>query len=354
MQLLNVRALLSARPARWEAFSVCRLLAAGFAIALLSGAGGCASTGETARTDPVTAQVGNYSPPPQNIQKARVGVPQFQVQSLGGWGTGGSDLDRLAADQMSSVLHQSRRFDVIERAQLEQLLKEQDLEGIVDPSEAAQTARVRGVDYLLLGKVTNFRIKAERTDRGVGIGGGGGLLGKIGNTVGGAQVNKSDLRIHSEAGVDLRLVDPTTGQVAVAHFGEFKRTDSASGMGLGLGGINVQGNADIQVSNDDAGKILRLALDEALRKMLPEIDEVLLARGATQPGAALGGSLTVNPTGPAPADAPPSQIAQPPAQPQAGAGTAEQPTAAKKFCGECGTQIAATAKFCPSCGNKVE
>lgn len=299
----------------------------------LSVAAGCASTSESGQSDAMTAQVGAYSPPPPNIERPRVAVPQFKVTTSSGWG--GEDMDDLASDQMSSLLHQSRRFSVIERGQLVQLLKEQDMEGIVRPGELAKPGEVRGVQYLLLGKVTNFRIKAERTDKGVGINPSGKVLGKVGDTLGGgASVNKSNVNIHTEAGVDLRLVDPSTGEVWVAHFGDFKRTDSASSMGLGLGGVNFDGGAEVQLSRDDAGKVLRLALDEALRKMLPEIDEKLVAMTAGGPGAS--------------PQAPTMNGQQP-----TGASAAPQ-TAAKRFCGECGAQIASPdAKFCPNCGAKV-
>ena len=43
------------------------------------------------------------------------------------------------------------------------LLKEQSLEGIVDPSELAKSGKIRGVDYLFIGSVTNFALKTEKT-----------------------------------------------------------------------------------------------------------------------------------------------------------------------------------------------
>ena len=298
---------------------------------------GCASTGDVGQADTVTAQVGNYAPPPSGIQKAKVGVPPFSVETSGGYFGRGNPLDEKAADQMSSLLHQSRRFEVIERAQLEQLLREQNMEGIVRPGELAKPGQVHGVDYLLLGKVTNFRVRADQTERGVGVGGGGGVLSGVTRSIGNAGFKKKEQQIVTECGVDIRLVDPTTGAVAVAHFGEFKRIDSASGMGISIGGISTSGDANVQIASDDAGKILRLAFDEALRKMLPEIDQVLQNRGTARRTEVH--SVTVG-TG--------ETAASPPAD-QAG-----QPAAANKFCGQCGKQMLASANFCPSCGAKTE
>ena len=184
---------------------------------------GCASTGESGSQDKVTANVGVYSPAPSGMEKVAVGVPQFQVQAVG-FGSSGR-LNELAADQMSSLLHQSRRFDVIERAQLEQLLKEQNMEGIVKPGELAKPGLVQGVKYLCIGKVTNFRIKVDEAEKGIGTTG-GGFLSSITKSVGDVGYNQRDTKITTDCGVDLRFVDPTTGKVAVAHFAEFKRVDS--------------------------------------------------------------------------------------------------------------------------------
>jgi len=267
-----------------------------------------------------------------------------------GFSTGGN-LDELAADQMSSLLHQSRRFDVIERAQLEQLLKEQNMEGIVKPGELAKPGLVQGVKYLCIGKVTNFRIKVDEAEKGVGTTG-GGFLSSITKSVGDVGYNQRDTKITTDCGVDLRLVDPTTGKVAVAHFAEFKRTDSAKGMGFSFGGVKASGKADITITDDDAGKALRLALDDALRKMLPEIDQVLQEQAGQAP-VNRGESVTIAP-GTSAAPAAPTAPGAPAARSAfPGSAAPAAPAGAKKFCGECGKEITAGAKFCPSCGAKA-
>jgi hypothetical protein len=142
----------------------------------------------------------------------------------------------------------------------------------------------------------------------------------------------------------------------VAHFAEFKRTDSAGGMGFSFGGVKTTGNADITISDDDAGKALRLALDDALRKMLPEIDQVLQEQAGKTP-TNTGQSITVAPGQP---PAPPavgssssSGAPAPGVVPSAPAAPAAPAAAGKKFCPECGKEVAAGAKFCPACGAKT-
>ena len=295
---------------------------------------GCASTSETAEKDQLTANVGNYPPGPSGATKPRVGVPPFKVQAAGSFG-GGSDLNDLAADQMTTLLYKTGRFSVVERAQLEQLLKEQNLEGIVTPGELAKPGKVRGVDYLLIGKVTNLRVKQENKSRGFGLAQIGGAIG-----LGGADVKKKDTIITTECGVDIRLVDPTTGEVKVAESSEYKRSDSASATGVTLLGATSEADASISMSEDDKGKILRLALDDAVRKSLNDIDAFLVK----QPHASSGQDVTPPMTnGTAPAN---STSVTPPA-------TGDSAVAAKKFCPNCGHEVAPGAKFCPSCGKAI-
>jgi curli biogenesis system outer membrane secretion channel CsgG len=285
---------------------------------LLVLAGACASTSQSAGRDSLTAMVGLYPPPPPDLQRVRVGVPQFQANE-------GIEpkLTVLAADQASTLAANTQRFDVVERAQLGQLLQEQGLEGIVVGSELAQAAQVRGVDWLLLGKVTSLRVKQDRTGSSFDFGnvplpGTSGMLGIFG-------VENQDTVLKVECGVDLRLVDPATGLTVAADFSEFDRTDAASAMGLQILGGNAQGQADVQVSEDDMGRILRLAIDDCLRKLLPKVDRAMQQRqAAAQPAVAAAAS--------APAAAPP---------------------AAAAFCSQCGTRQGAGAKFCAGCGAAV-
>src|SRR5918993_575062 len=158
---------------QFRQWSKCAAVAAALSSAVL---GGCASSGESASGDKLTSNVGKYDAAPSGAPQPRVGVPPFNVQAGQGFSGGGKDLNDLAADQMTTLLDASERFRVIERAQLTKLLDEQNLEGIVTPGEMAKTSQVRGVDYLLLGKVTNLRVKQENKSRGFGLGQVGGLV----------------------------------------------------------------------------------------------------------------------------------------------------------------------------------
>jgi curli biogenesis system outer membrane secretion channel CsgG len=291
-------------------------------VALLA-VGGCASTSESSGSDKKTMEhVAAYPPAPNGASRPRVGVPSFRVTTAGGFGGGGSDLNDLAADEMVTLLHKSARFDVIERSQLQKLLDEQNMEGIVKPGELAKAGQVRGVDYLMLGRVTNLRVKRDDTRQGTNLGGIGGAFSSFG-------FDKKDTVVTSECGVDIRLVDPTSGRVVMANNSEFRRTDSASAMGISVLGGHAEGDANVSISEDDKGKILRMALDDALRKSLPEIDDFLVhAPGSTGTGTA--NTHVHDSTG------------------------GQVPTAGKKFCPNCGKPVTAADKFCPNCGQKLE
>lgn len=295
---------------------------------------GCASSKETAGRDELTANVGRYDSAPQGVNKPRVGVPPFNVTTNGGISNNG-DLNGLAADQMTTLLDQTERFKVIERAQLQGLLNEQNLEGIVKSGELAKQGQVRGVDYLLLGKVTNLRVKKEQKANGFG-------LANIGNVIGGADVKNKEITVTTECGVDIRLVNPTTGELLTSNFSEYKRTDSAKSMGLQVLGANAQSSASMDLSEDDKGKILRLALDDAVRKSLPKIDNFLRNQPARTADTA------------APVNAPAVPVSNPPAAAAVTPTPGNGAVGAKRFCSECGTANGTESKFCAKCGHKLD
>ena len=330
---------------------------------------GCSSTGESASRDKLTSNVGKYDPAPSHSgEKPRVGVPPFKVQTNGGI-KNTNNLPQIAADQMTTLLDQTGRFDVIERAQVEQLLDEQNMEGIVRPDQMAKAGQVLGVDYLLIGKVTNFRVKAEQTKSGMQLGGIGGMVGGGRFGAGASGFDQKKMRITTECGVDIRLVDPSTGRVTASNFSEFNRTDSAGALGVTVLGFGASSDAEVQIEQDDAGRILRLAFDDALRKMLPKIDEAISKRGRTSGrsgGAARTPAKTVAPVDDSAADAgtdaptPPAKRAPAAASDAvdsaagSGAPTNGAATEGSKFCPVCGTKVPATAKFCPKCGAKIQ
>lgn len=236
---------------------------------------GCATEKETAKRDEMTQHVGTYNPPPADLLRAKLGVPPFDTKAAGTM----KGMDQVAADQCNTLLLKTDRFRMIERTQLEQLLKEQDLGGVVRADEVAKSGNVRGVDYLMIGKVTNFRVKKGESKKGFGI---GKVRLPYAGGVGVFDYKNKKSKISVDVGVDLRMVDPSSGEIAAAEFGEYQREDSISAFGVEILGINADADAQLEIDEDNQGKLLRLALDEAIRKMLPKIDRALRERAAEQ------------------------------------------------------------------------
>jgi len=237
---------------------------------------GCSESSESAQRDQLTAHVGQYDMPPTNLKQVRVGVPQFKVENaVSAVDFRRKDVARDAADQLTTLADKTDRFEMVERAQMEQLLKEQGLEGIVDPNELARPGRVRGVDYLFIGKITNMRVKKEKSASGFSL---GKILTVNGHSIFDYNNQKSTITI--ECGVDIRLVNPTNGSILVSEFSEYKRTDTIGATGVSIIGMGSRSGADLKVNEDSRGKILRLALDDAIRKMLPLLDRRLLRKQA--------------------------------------------------------------------------
>jgi curli biogenesis system outer membrane secretion channel CsgG len=301
---------------------------------------GCATSSESASKQQLTAHVGRYDAPPAGLIRPRTGVPAFE--SVGRGST--AELNDVAADQLTTLATNSERFDVIERAQLTQLLKEQGLEGIVKPDELAQSGKVRGVDFLLLGKVSNLRVKAEQARRDFGLGK-IPIPGAAGGAAGLFDFTRQDSTITAECGVDIRLVDATSGSVAAAQHSDYTRTDTIGAFGVEIIGAGAGADADLQLDEDNKGLILRLALDDALREMLPKVDRALIARSREIKKAEAAAAAAA---APAPA------VTPAPAAAESGAPAPAEPAAAKKFCSGCGTALAAGVKFCAGCGTKVE
>lgn len=239
---------------------------------------GCASSSESAGESTLTSHVGNYGPPPSGVERPRVGVPPFKA-SGGGTGAGLAD---VAADQATTLLLNTDRFDVIERAQLDQLKNEQELGDMVRDDEMAAKKNVRGVHYLLIGKITNFRVKAEQSSRGFGI---GKVNLPVAGGVGVFDFKKRDSTITAEVGIDLRLVDPSTGSIFAARSKDYTRTDSIGAFGIDVLGVNADADSTLQIDDDNKGLVLRLAIDACLREMLPSIDRKLKSTHPAQAGS---------------------------------------------------------------------
>src|SRR6266446_1309321 len=69
-----------------------------------------------------------------------------------------TDFGRFLSEELITRLHQTKKFKVIERQQLNRIIAEQKLSltGMVDPASAQKLGRVLGVDSIVFGSISDL------------------------------------------------------------------------------------------------------------------------------------------------------------------------------------------------------
>ncbi len=169
--------------------------------------------------------------------KIRIAVSNFENNST--WSWWGDNLGRAAADELATQLVQTGKYTVIERAQLDAILREQNLgaSGAVTSATAAKVGKLLGVQLLLTGSITAFSIKRTSI----------GLRG-----IGGSYSN-------AESKVDARLVNTETGEVMIVAVGQGNKR---------MGGGYFKGvSAEQTFDQGAAQEALRPAVEQVVLKL---------------------------------------------------------------------------------------
>ena len=203
----------------------------------------------------------------QQSDKVRVAVMNFENNST--WSWWGDNLGAAAADELTTQLFQSGKFSVIERAQLDAILAEQDLgaSGAVTTSSAAQLGQLLGVQLILTGSITQFSI--ERTS--------GGFRG-----IGGSYSR-------AESIVDVRMVNTSTGEIMLAEEGEGNKRFG--------GGVFRGAGAEREFDAGIAQETLRPAIEQVVEKIVAQADQFAALKPAALAGEIVGarsGSFYIN------------------------------------------------------------
>src|SRR5688572_8323524 len=150
------------------------------------------------------------------VTKKRVAVFDFDNAAVQGGMTpiffqtaAPANLGKAVANLVVSRLVKDGAVTVIERAELEKLLAEQNLSNSdrTDPLTAAKLGRILGVDVIILGSITHYDYEDKMT------GGGGSRLGGFGGI---SMTSKHDIKALVQ--LSARLVSPDTAEViAVAE-----------------------------------------------------------------------------------------------------------------------------------------
>lgn len=237
--------------------SASRLLAC-CAVVLIAGGmgGGCATSPAKAPEETGAAPVPARSGPKKRIAVARFDAAGSFVAVYGSWDVGGG----LAA-QLTTALIDSGRFIVVERAELAGVLREQEmgLQKVVSKETAAQVSRVLGAQLLVKGAVTEFEQKAGGGGLRLGVGAGG-----LGGALGGQST-------HGLVGMDVRLIDTTTGQVLQSHRAEAKLERKGVSADINVNNVSFGGD---QFDQTVLGQATRKAIEQAVGFIIRAMEPV--------------------------------------------------------------------------------
>lgn len=146
-------------------------------------------------------------------------------------------------DMLLTALVNTRKFEVIERSRMRDILREQTFSedsGLVEGR--VKKGQIKGVDYLILGKITH------------------GGLNNSSMSFGGEFATRSE---NAELAVDLRVVDAQTGELLIA---DTVRKSTRIG-----GGIAIKGIGRSRRQSDYWGDVMRATADAVVEEIVASI-----------------------------------------------------------------------------------
>jgi len=202
----------------------------------------------TAKVDNGEGQLPPYSGP-----KAAAAVAKFEWKA--GYDYRHGEPSGLR-DMLSTVLVQSKRFRVLERAEMNSIKDEIGLseEGYTEKKTAKKRGKVKGADLLIVAAITGWDPGTSGTSGGIGIGGWRGLGGI------GVGVKKSSMAM------DIRIIDTETSEVLAATRVEGEATDFNLGVFGGgiIGSVGLAGGLSTY-SKTPMEKAIRVCIYEAVK-----------------------------------------------------------------------------------------
>lgn len=230
---------------------------------------GCAPRAAPAAGGPAARDLRAFQVDPRPLAGRYVAaVPEFDVR-VGRVDIQGIERERLepgfyrelgsgVKDIFITEAFNSQQFQLVERADLDKLLTEQNFgqSGRVDPETAAEVGRLVGAEVIINGNVTEFGVQST--------GGGGRLFGIFGGSAETVTVRVS---------VDVRVVDVATG--IILSVGTGTATESQTNVAFDL--FNVVRNLGGGASGDT---IVDLAVRNAIRGAINEVARRLPAKSA--------------------------------------------------------------------------
>jgi len=171
-------------------------------------------------------------------------------------------------DMFITELVKTGQYNIIERAQVGQLLDEVDFgkSGYVEQQSAVRKGHIKGVQYYFLAKVTNF----GASDKSVG---GGGFVKGI---FGGTKYKEKEAHVR----IDYRIIDATSGETIDADYGEAKYSKKGISFGGGSWGDGA-GALDLS-SNEFRESMVGQATIMAMNNIIEKMDHSFLGKHSSR------------------------------------------------------------------------
>lgn len=145
---------------------------------------------------------------------------------------------------LTNRLTQSGKYTIVERANLDAIMKEQEFlqSDRAQQGAGARMGQIKGADVFLMGDITTF----GRDDQSKQV---GGIAGRLGTGIGGFGMKKNKAK--AVVVIAYRLVDATTGAVLVTSEARGESTRESKSLALGGGGGRTfgAGGAGMESSN---------------------------------------------------------------------------------------------------------
>lgn len=274
---------------------------------------GCTGLHPAPISEKFDATPGHYPAAPLAAFRPRVGVPLPAVELI----AGADPSDRilaLAGDELLWLATQTGRFNPVGRERLAEMISQQDPGELLYSIDLLHPAPIQGIDFLLLCSVRQLSITTDPHS----------IIAHAGSLFTNSKPNPT---LVVTCAINLRLVDPSTGSAIAAAQDIFSRTAPAQSLGVS-GDLSA---VPLHLTDKQLQPILRIVLDDAMRKLLPSTDLALAhferAKIAASPTTApvIGG------------------VVIPPAT---------QPLRTVQ-CPECGFDCSPYDEFCPNCGSPL-
>lgn len=228
------------------------------------------TTTVAAAADPPDAPLG----PRRSIVVDKFDSLSTFAAAYGNWDVGGG----LSA-MLTTALDQTGRFIILERANLDRVIGEQQIQSTNSraPEAGPKFGGIAGAQFIVIGSVTEFGIEDSGGGLNIGIAGSNGLGGLLGVR-----------QTHGAVAMDLRIVDTTTSQVVQTLKVREPISNTTLNAGTNYRAMSLGGDS---FDKTPLGEATRRAIDKAVAQ--------IVAVSARQPWQALvveleGANMAIN------------------------------------------------------------